>query len=354
MSILKRLFGAKAGATKGALATRVSNLTAPTLGKPTYVDAVAGQIATDFYAHEECAGIAGNFLTGVTEGLAATRQRELALTLRLGVSEDPLPKMKDILRLVTTVRAWAHEGNLVDEGGFTQFGERGLFGRPQSGLLYTDARPMAGVKLPERALAAVFVDAQEIRAALDFGTYRVLTRIGLQLRLFPFPTWGDLDRPSAMTPREGESQLTKVARLRAHGVSYVMSAQRLRVTIPSDPAIMMTLMKGLVALPQGVPFVLLTRPAMSANAILVWTPGQEGMAGISPDGSDSSRLSGSCLLIVPNGQSDQIRQLEDGYSVCFCTDSWELLSAALAAQRPLSLPMADGLHFEIEWLPSEG
>ncbi len=66
------------------------------------------------------------------------------LTLRLPDGEDPLPKMKDIVRFVSTVHAWAREGNLVDEGGFTQFGERGLFGRAHSGLLYSDARPNRG------------------------------------------------------------------------------------------------------------------------------------------------------------------------------------------------------------------
>src|SRR5262249_24881535 len=122
-------------------------------------------------------------------------QRELVITLRVRENDDIPMRMQDIVRFFATVHAWARQGNLVDDGGLTQFGERGLFGRAHSGLLYTEARPIVDVPVPAGALAAVVVDAQEIRAALDYGTYRVLTRIGLELRLFPFPTWGEIDRP---------------------------------------------------------------------------------------------------------------------------------------------------------------
>ena len=346
MGLFSTIFGGKPGAGE-----RFANLAAPIPGKPTYVDAVSGHVAVDFYAHESVEDLAGNFLTAVSEGLARSRQRELALTLRLAPGEDPLPKMKDIVRFVSTVHAWAREGNLVGEGGYTQFGERGLFGRARSGLLYCDARPIASVKLPEQALAAVLVDEAEVRAARDFGTYRVLTRIGVQLRVFPFPLWGELDRPSAATPRESESQLAKLRRLRALGVSFVMTDNTLRVTVPSDRANLMGLMKGLMALPTGAPFALLVCPAPSANAVLVWSPGQEGMSGISPDGSDGSQLSGSCLLIVPNGTSDQIQQVEDGYSLRFSPQSWARLSDALVGQRPLSLSMHGGMRLEVVWPP---
>ncbi|MET0790281.1 MAG: hypothetical protein ABW061_02055 [Polyangiaceae bacterium] len=346
MGMFSTIFGRKPSAGE-----RFANLTAPTPGKPTYVDAVSGHVAVDFYAHDNVEELAGNFLTAVTEGLARSRQRELALTLRLSNGEDPLPKMKDIVRFVATVHAWAREGNLVDEGGFTQFGERGLFGRAHGGLLYADARPIGGVKLPERALAAILVDEAEARTARDFGTYRVLTRIGLQLRVFPFPIWGELDRPSSVTVRESESQLSKLARLRAPGVYFVMTDKTLRVIVPSDRANLMGLMKGLMALPTGAPFALLLCPAPKANAVLAWSPGQEGMSGISPDGSDGSQLTGSCLLVVPAGTSDQIQQVEDGYSLRFSSESWARLSDALVGQRPLSLSMHDGMRLEIVWPP---
>jgi hypothetical protein len=192
-----------------------------------------------------------------------------------------------------------------------------------------------------------------VRAAREFGTYRMLTRIGLQLRVFPFPVWGELDRPSVATDREAESQLSTVVRLRAAGLSFVMAHKVLRVLLPRERANLTGLLRGLMALPSGAPFALLLRPAPSANAVLVWSPGQQGMSGISADGSDGSQLSGSCLLIVPGAGSDQIQQIEDGYALRVSSESWAQLSNALMGQRPLQLSMHDGLRLEIVWPPEE-
>jgi hypothetical protein len=350
MSVLKRLFGSKANATSSD-AARASALAPPSLGRPTHAEAVPGKVAVVFHAHASVEGTVGNFLTAVSKGLVANRQRELVLTLRLESGEDPSAKMKDILRFIATVHAWAREGNLVDAGGYTKFGERGLFGRSHSGLLYADARALPDIPLPERALAAIFVPAPEIRAALDYGTYRVLTRIGLQLRVFPYPIWADLERASVVTARESESLLGRVPRLPALNVFFVVTDERLRISVPRDS---LNLLRGIGSLPSNTAFVLLIRPAPSANSILTWSPGQQEMSGISQDGSDGSRLSGTCLMVVPAAQRDQIRLFEDGYSLHFSSESWGLLSATLLAQQPLSLRMADDMRLELEWLPASG
>jgi hypothetical protein len=73
MGVFSTIFGRKPGPGE-----RFANLVAPIPGKPTYVDAVSGHVAVDFYAHDSVEDLAGNFLTAVTEGLARSRQRELA------------------------------------------------------------------------------------------------------------------------------------------------------------------------------------------------------------------------------------------------------------------------------------
>jgi hypothetical protein len=254
--------------------------------------------------------------------------------------------MLELVRFFTIVASWADAGNIVDDGGFTQFGERGLFGQAHSGLLYAEARAIAGVELPERALAAIFVHAQEVRAALDYGTYRVLTRIGAQLRVFPFPTWGALDRPSVITPRDSESSLAKVGRMRLPGASFVVADQRVCLTIPRTGANLSSAMRSL---PSAASFVLLTRPAPSANAVLTWRPGQHEMSGISPDGSDGSRVSGCFMMFVPSGAGDETRHVEDGYSLLLSSAPWARLVAALAEQLPLSLTLGGGMQFVLEW-----
>ena len=306
-------------------------------------EAITGEVDIEFHAHDSVDGLNGNFLTAITVGLARSGQRELVLSMRLTNKENPLGKMQDIVRFVQTVHAWAQAGTIVSEGSFTPFGGRGLFGSANSGLLYAEPRPLAGIPLPKQALAAIFVDAQEIRTAIDFGTYRVLTRIGLQLRLFPFPTWGALDRPSAMTKREAQSQLAKLQRMRAPGVTFLVSEGCLRITVPSDDS----LSKAFAALPNAASFVLLTRPAPDANAILVWKPGQESMSGISPDGSDGSKLSGSCLMVGPGSATDEVAQFEDGYALRLTRESWASFGAAVIEQRSLLLELSGGMRLEL-------
>jgi len=346
MGMFTRLFGGKAGAAeRSEQRARAANLVAPSPGQPSFADAVPNQVTVAFHAHDDVEGSSGNFLTAVSHGLVASGQRELVLTLRLGNREQPIPKMQEIVRFITTVQAWAEAGNIVDEGGLTQFGERALFEQAHCGLLYVAARAISGVELPERALAAIFVSAPEIRAARDYGTYRVLTRIGTQLRIFPFPIWGAIDRPSAITPRESESLLAKVARMHVPKAFFVVANQRLHLTIPRNAK---NLASSVSSLPAETPFVFLTRPAASANAILTWRPGLQEMTGISPDGSDGSRTSGSFAMFVPSERGDEARPFEDGYSVLLSKGPWARLIAALLEQRPLSLSLAS-MEFELDW-----
>jgi hypothetical protein len=352
MGLWANLFGARAGGENvrsGQAAT--PSLIAPSPGTPSIVSAIAGKLTITFYAHDTADGTEGNFLSAVTQGFLRHGQAEIVLTLRLGAADDAIAKMPDLIRFFVTVHAWARQRLLTTAGGLTQFGEHGLFERSHSGILYADARPIQGVDIPPRALAAILVDAAEVRTAVDYGAYRVLTRIGERCRHFPFPPWSDLDRPSVASARENESRLATVVRARAHGASFVVEDERVRIRL--SPSARQTLGRGMGSLAAGAPFALLVKPAADANAVLVWYPGQKEAAGISPHGSDGSRTSGSCLLVVPGGQDDQTRVLEDGYALLFSSKSWALVAAALAEQRPLSLRMADGVTLSLEWLPDD-
>lgn len=349
MSVWSKLFGAKAVPAANAASALVFEL--PTAERATTVDAIPGELTITFHIHDTVEESSGRFVSAVTRGLSQRKQRELVVTFRLGGADDLLSTMQQLSTFFKTVYVWARDKQLVDAGNFTQFGQRALFDRPRSGLVYADARPIEGVTLPPRALAAILVDAQEIRLAMDHGVYRVLTRIGQQQRHFPFPTWSELQRPSVATAREGESLLAKVRRTHASSVSFVVEGRRMRILLA--PSVVGALGRGLATLPPGAPFALLTKPATSANAVLVWHPGQSERTGISPEGSDLSRMSGSCLVIMPGGQEDQTRCVEDGYSLLFSSESWNKLMTALAGQRPLRLELADSSTLEVEWLPDE-
>ena len=349
MSVWSKLFGSKAEAA--AARSSALDFVIPRPGRPSTLVAIPGKLAVTFHAHDTLAGSAGTFLSAVTDGLRKHRQRELVVTLRLAASDDAAEKARELSRLFVTVHHWARQGQQVNAGELTQFGARGLFGQSNNGLLYTPARTISGVDLPARALAAVLVDRAEARLARDGGVYRVLTRLAEYHRHFPNPTWSDLARPSVATARESESLLTKVRRVRTRAASFVVEDKRLRVLLTRE--VRADLRGSVASLAPGASFALLTAPAASANAVLVWQPGQKVPKAISPDGSDGSRLSGCCLLVALGGQKDQARIMEDGYSLRFSNETWALVSAALGAGQPLTLPMADDMRLELEWQSEE-
>ncbi|HEY0467572.1 MAG TPA: hypothetical protein VGC79_25400, partial [Polyangiaceae bacterium] len=57
-----------------------------------------------------------------------------------------------------------------------------------------------------------------------------------------------------------------------------------------------------------------------------------------------------CLAVVPGGQKDEIRVMEDGYTLLLSNDTWGTLASALLGERTISVPMADDATLEIEWL----
>ena len=154
MSVWSELFGGSGEAPN------LAELAPPTRALPTTVVAVPNKLTVTFYAHDVADRSEGNFLTAVSEGLLKHRQRELVVTLRLENSDDVSARMRELTRFFVTVLQWAQERNLVDAGGVTRFGKRGMFGGSGNGLLYADARPIRGLTMPGRALAAILVDAE--------------------------------------------------------------------------------------------------------------------------------------------------------------------------------------------------
>jgi hypothetical protein len=343
MTLWSRLF--RAGAASQLAAAANANLGPPTRGAPSTVWVVPRRLSVTYYLHD----IEGTELfTAVSNGLRAHQQREIVVTVRTTPGDDLAARMRELGGYFKLVMGLAREGQRVTVGGFSHFKSRGLFGRADSGLLYAEARPLRGVELPSQALAAIAVDGAEVRAAIDHGAYRVLTRIGEIENRFPFPTWSDLSRKSVVNEREGESLLSKVPRLRVAGVSFLAEDKRIRVFIA--PSAREAMGRGIAPLKWGAPFAFLTEPAAAANALLIWHPGQVEPAIISRSGTGGTRTSGSCLMVVPGGKNDEARLFEDGYTLLFSTKSWDALCAALLKERPYSLELAGGGKLEFSWM----
>jgi hypothetical protein len=111
----------------------------------------------------------------VTNGLLGFGQREIVLTMvrhpNAGIEHAP----QEPVQFLRTIAGFAQQGRLVDEGGITELGPTGLFGRPSiRGLVYQTAWPMDGVVIPNGSLHAVVLVGHEMETAKRYGSLRVL------------------------------------------------------------------------------------------------------------------------------------------------------------------------------------
>src|SRR5262249_31530722 len=194
----------------------------------------------------------------------------------------------------------AGQGQLVDVGGFTQFGSKAFFGHH---LAYLAPQPLSGVTLPHSAVVALLITVEELRALQEFGPTRLMSRFGQTARHYPFPPWSDRLRrglPFERTLRD--SLLMKVARGKATGVGVCQASNRIMITTSRHNQ--GGWRRQLHELPTNVPIALLTDLEQSADGCLVWEPGQVGPAAITPPGSQGLRLGGCFVLFIPEQMVD--------------------------------------------------
>lgn len=354
MGIFSKLFGSRAPSGSPTptpaltpVATSSDRLALPALGKPIELVPIPGVLTVRAHAHA-MQDVDGPFVTIVTEGLRSRGQREILVTLRTRDVDDLASIIRDVANFFAFVYRLAGEGKIVRNGDFTQFGERGLLGGTNNGVLYVDANPISDIDLPPAPLAAIVVGPDEIALARASGPYRVLARLGEHYRTFPFPRWNDLHRSSVATgEQETTSVLAKMARARVSGSSVVAESGHLRMLVTPDGR--PVLRKLLEPSAPSEPVALLTDPTPDANARLVWRPGQTEPTAITPPGSDGSRMTGIFLLVTGGVERDEVRLFEDGYALLLTPDSLASLWQALRDEQPFSLDRCEGMTFAVEW-----
>lgn len=284
--------------------------------------------------------------TYVSDGLLAHRQKEIIFTLRCQSGQAPHAYPKDPLDLFRWIHQAAQSGELVDVGGFTQFGSRGFFGRH---LVYIQPQPLRGVALPGDAVAAILVTDDEVLAVQEFGITRVMSRLGFATRYYPCPPWSDPSRRGLSFARtRTESILARLAPIHAPGVSVLRCEQRIEIRVAWPlPGRLAT---HLAELALGTPIALLTRLDSTANGCLVWKPGQTGPEAIAPPDSDGSRLCGCFVLLVGEQSKNEMRVTEDGYGLLLTTSSWTAIRDALLRRQEADVRLEDSMHLSVEWL----
>ena len=282
----------------------------------------------------------------VTEGLAALHQTEIVFTLRRDPGEPSDRVPNEPFQLFTTIHQLAESGQRVTSGSVTEFGERAFFGHH---LLYVQAQPMAGVELPPACLAGVLVTADELRAVREFGSTRVLARLGQATSHYPFPPWADRRRRGLSLERTLEaSLLSKIARASAHDVRVGLHDNR--ITMSAARSEQSSWKDRLAQIPESIPLALLTAFDPGANGCLVWVPGQKAPEAIIPPGSDGSRMCGCFIVFVAEQAENGGKLLEDGFAMELTSEAWRSIRRALVDGKELVLPASgDRMSFALTW-----
>jgi hypothetical protein len=317
---------------------------------PVEVEIVAGKLSARVYVHE-IASLHGTIpcWSYVSEGLAAQRQTEVVFTLRREPGEPDRPEdgfPEDPLRLFASIHELAENGQHVTSGSFAEFGGNGFFGHH---LLYVRAQPLVGVVLPSSCLVALLVTSDELRAVREFGTTRLLARLGQASSHYPFPPWADRRRRGLSLEGTFEtSLLSKLPRASAHDVHVGLHDNQIVVgVVRSEQA---SWQARLAQVPETVPLALLTAFDPSADGCLTWVPGQNSPEAFIPPGSDGVRLCGCFIAFLGEQPANGGRLLEDGFVMQLTTDAWQAIRGALISGKELSIPAADDqLSFTLTW-----
>lgn len=282
----------------------------------------------------------------VTEGLAALDQSELVFTLRRDPGEERGRFPADPLHLFHMVYSLAHGGQPTRSGTISELGDRGFFGHH---VLYVTAEPLPEVPLPPSCLAVLLVTTDEVRAARELGTTRLLARLCHQANYYPFPPWADRTRPGLSLERTfEESLLSKISRISADDASVAMAGKQVTVDLLRSEK--SPWQERLAQVPDASPFALLTAPDPSANGCLVWQPGQQQPEAMARPGGDGSPLCGSFIALVPDQPATGGKILEDGFVVELTGEAWSALRRALIDGDDISIPATgEEMSLALKW-----
>ncbi len=333
MSFWSKLFGRRSSAAREPIRF------------PATFELEPGRMAVKVYSHE-IEAVDGRFWSVVSEGLEPLGQREIVVTLkrRERETEEELPA--GLLELFRTLYGLAKQKRIVDEGGFTRFGKGGFLEPHLGGMVYASAELIDGVELPRRALVGVALHAREMDVVKMGGAFRILGRLGLAHRRFPFPCWSDRDRASVAHDGEATSLLARIGGRRVRHVSV----------IAVDEVVTLRLLPGaelapfLDQVPDDHAVTLFLEPDPTASACLVWTPGQAAPQAISA-ADTADRYTGNHVMIAGGCPDDQIDQGEDGYWLRLTESSFRRFKDAVREGRAFELRgPEEGRRFRLAWI----
>ncbi len=299
-------------------------------GFPRTVEVIPGKLNVRIFLHEiEYENEKLSCWSYVTDGLLVHKQKEILFTLRQNPGQKPEDYPSELLELFTIIFHCAERGQRVDVGQSTLFGETGLEGhRDFRGVGYMEPQGFPGVETRSvPLLAGILLKNDEAQIAWDLGLTRVTALLGMKYRYYPCPMWSDFKRePVASLSAMDESLLRKITQVPVLASYYEERNHIFLFIFPSSRA---NLQKILGELPPTMPLALRTQPDPRGNACLVWRSGQKQTAAITPSGSNGSRKTGAFLAFVPEQDTNEIRMIEDGFSLFLTNSAWQKIREAL-------------------------
>ncbi|XP_048581610.1 zinc finger FYVE domain-containing protein 9 [Nematostella vectensis] len=132
----------------------------------------------------------------VTDGMGAASQEEMVVLLECEKNENTIPK--DVLSHFNTAFAYAKQGYVVSDLGFTIFGQPFLGSSNNAGFLYIKPTFQCLENLPLPTVPYVVgVLIQRLEAPwAQLFPLRLMLRLGTEFRYYPCPLWSVRGRPS--------------------------------------------------------------------------------------------------------------------------------------------------------------
>jgi hypothetical protein len=284
----------------------------------------------------------------VTEGMAAYKQKEFVLVLRLKKGESGKTFPKPPLQLFMFLYKAVAQKKRFHIGDVTRLGEKGLMGF--KGLGYTfELLDTRGLKLPERYLSCILLTTEETMAAQASGFTRVLARLGYEMNRYPVNPWNDLERSSLRMQtvlKQSEFRDLNAVSVKHSSVNLVGGDRVVLILAPTAQGMVVEFIKQQAAQPR---LGFITQLLPYHEGTLVWLPDKDLIEmNMQPD-AEGKLIAGS-FLVMTRGEQTGASMMEEGFNMQFDPQSWQAFCNAIARKQNLTLAAQGGeMEFSLVW-----
>ncbi|MGD8559655.1 MAG: hypothetical protein PVF34_06460 [Gammaproteobacteria bacterium] len=284
----------------------------------------------------------------VTQGMAAQKQKEFVLVLRLQKGDNGKTFPKAPLQLFIFLYKAVLQKKRFNVGDVTRLGEKGFMGFKGVGYTF-ELVNAADLNLPEHYLTCILLSTDETMAAQASGLTRVLARLGYEINWFPIHPWNELERNSLrMQTVLKESQFRDL---------NAISVKRSSVNLVGGDRVVLVLAVGVHA--QVTDFIksnaaqprmgFITQLLPYHEGALVWLPDKDlTEMNLQPD-AEGQLIAGS-FLIMSRAEHNGATMLEEGFHAQFDEESWQAFGHAILRKQNLTIPANGGdMDFSLVW-----